>query len=289
MAWIVYKHTSPSNKVYIGITSKEPIRRFGCKGQRYKNNAHFWSAIQKYGWDAFNHEILNDNLTFEQACQIEKDLIAKYKSYDPKFGYNIALGGQGFIMTDEQRIKLSERAKLIYSTPEKKKELSERSKAMWANEEFHKNHIGEKHPMYGKRHSKESREKIGLTRKERGIKPHNTGKHWSEEVRAKISRSNMGNHCHTVWTEEQKERVRQSKLGSKNPNYGKRPSQKAIDESRKVTAIAVVQIDGDKRTYYESAAEAGRVTGICASNINRACRKERLRAGGYVWEYANKS
>lgn len=45
MSFIVYKHTSPSNKVYIGITKLNLIKRW----QGYINNTYFFRAILKYG------------------------------------------------------------------------------------------------------------------------------------------------------------------------------------------------------------------------------------------------
>ena len=64
--YCVYKHTSPSNKVYIGITIN-PKRRWNKS--HYKYNEHFNNAINKYGWDNFNHEILFSNLTIEDATK----------------------------------------------------------------------------------------------------------------------------------------------------------------------------------------------------------------------------
>lgn len=42
----VYRHTSPSNKVYIGITSMKPEQRWGKYGQGYKTNNSFSNAIK---------------------------------------------------------------------------------------------------------------------------------------------------------------------------------------------------------------------------------------------------
>ena len=92
--YCVYKHTSPSNKIYIGITSKKPEHRWN-NGKSYLGNKHFANAIQKYGWDNFKHEILFENLTKEEACQKEIELIAFYKSNQPEFGYNHTIGGDG--------------------------------------------------------------------------------------------------------------------------------------------------------------------------------------------------
>ena len=46
--YCVYKHTSPSNKVYIGITKRNPLTRWNA-GFGYKTQVYFWRAIVKYG------------------------------------------------------------------------------------------------------------------------------------------------------------------------------------------------------------------------------------------------
>lgn len=89
--YVVYKHTAPNGKVYIGITCKLKARWSGS-GYYYKGQ-YFGRAILKYGWDNIKHEILFENLTKEEACQKEIELIAQYKSNDPNFGYNIAPSG----------------------------------------------------------------------------------------------------------------------------------------------------------------------------------------------------
>lgn len=103
MSFIVYKHTSPSNKVYIGITKQNPIKRWrGGKG--YINNTYFFRAILKYGWNNFQHEILYSELSEKEAKQIEIYLISYYNSTDHNYGYNKTKGG-------DYRCKMSEEAK----------------------------------------------------------------------------------------------------------------------------------------------------------------------------------
>lgn len=92
MSYTVYKHTSPVSKVYIGITKMNPIRRW-ANGLGYKNCTHFFNAILKYGWNNIKHEILFTGLTQEEAEYKERELIKKYNSNNPNFGYNIQLGG----------------------------------------------------------------------------------------------------------------------------------------------------------------------------------------------------
>ena len=71
--------------------------------QGYKNSLHFYSAIQKYGWQNFKHEILYTNLSLEKANIIEQELIQKYQSTNPKFGYNSTPGGKSRIPNDQTR------------------------------------------------------------------------------------------------------------------------------------------------------------------------------------------
>lgn len=89
--YCVYKHTSPSNKVYIGITSMKPEQRW-ANGKGYKTQM-FYHAIQKYGWDKINHEVLFENLSKDEAEQKEIELITYYKSNQSNYGYNVDNGG----------------------------------------------------------------------------------------------------------------------------------------------------------------------------------------------------
>lgn len=90
--YIVYCHTNLMNgKKYIGITCQDIRDRWRLNGTGYKNQKKFYNAIEKYGWDAFAHEILYTNLTEEQAKIIEQSLIEKYDAI--KNGYNVLKGG----------------------------------------------------------------------------------------------------------------------------------------------------------------------------------------------------
>lgn len=112
----LYIHTTPSNKVYIGITCKKPTYRWR-NGKGYKNNIHFYSAIEKYGWDNIEHKILYDNLTKEEAIEKEKELIAKYKSNQREYGYNKSIGGEqsslGFHHTDKAKKIIADKLRII--------------------------------------------------------------------------------------------------------------------------------------------------------------------------------
>lgn len=91
--YIVYKHTAPNGKVYIGITGFDPEYRWLNNGRGYKTQTTFFNAIIKYGWINFRHEVLFDGLTKEEALDKEEELIQQYKSYDRRYGYNVSLRG----------------------------------------------------------------------------------------------------------------------------------------------------------------------------------------------------
>lgn len=90
--YVIYKHTSPSGKVYIGQTNQVPSIRFrnGCG---YKSSKKFYNSILKYGWENFKHEILFEGLNKISADCIETDLIYYYKQLG--LSLNIADGGEG--------------------------------------------------------------------------------------------------------------------------------------------------------------------------------------------------
>lgn len=92
--YTLYKHTSPSGKVYIGITSKNVKKRWQ-NGTGYLPCKAFHRAILKYGWDNITHEVLFTNLSKEMAEQLEILLIKHYKQLG--ISYNIANGGKGFL------------------------------------------------------------------------------------------------------------------------------------------------------------------------------------------------
>lgn len=126
--YCVYKHTAPNGKVYIGITKREPEVRWGKTGSGYATSPHFYSAIQKYGWEHIQHEVLTTGLSKEEACLEEKRLIAEYNSADPNFGYNNTLGGEtGLKITEDVKRKIGNKTSAFYSKPENREMLRQRA------------------------------------------------------------------------------------------------------------------------------------------------------------------
>lgn len=108
-SYCVYKHTCKiNNKVYIGQTKygKNPNKRWR-DGTHYLSNLYFTNAIKKYGWENFEHIILKENLTLDEANYWEIYYINFYNATDPLFGYNLTLGGHNSSPTVSTRQKLS--------------------------------------------------------------------------------------------------------------------------------------------------------------------------------------
>lgn len=112
--WTVYRHTSPSGKVYIGITGNPNVKHRWCNGSSYKGCPYFYKAILKYGWFNMKHEVLFNNLDKERAEHLEIELIRHYKGLG--ISYNITGGGEGTLgvpCPEERKIKMREQRKGI--------------------------------------------------------------------------------------------------------------------------------------------------------------------------------
>lgn len=195
-SYCVYKHTCPNGKVYIGMTGQKPEVRFG-RGSGYRNNPHFYQAIQKYGWDQIEHSILQQGLDRETAMAIEKELIANYQSCDHRFGYNMTYGGEsGPKLTDYVKKDISDKLKLYYAIPENREKAVRRAT--------------------GKRHTEETRRKMSESHKNIG-----------DTIRKKLSLSARGrkypDRIRPPMTEQTKQKISASKKGKHYGGSGRKP------------------------------------------------------------------
>lgn len=154
--WKVYKHTSPSNKVYIGITSKDNPNDRWKNGKGYTNERqpHFRRAIDLYGWENFKHDILFDNLTEEEAKQKEIEMIALYDATNKEKGYNLSKGGDAFFKGREH----SQQTKEKISKTMKEHGVNQGEKNFW---------YGKISPKKGVHRTEEVKKKISETKKKR--------------------------------------------------------------------------------------------------------------------------
>ena len=100
------------------------MERRARKGEGYRECTAFYNAIRKYGWDNFSHEILEDHLSFEDACKKERQYIAEYQSLTSQNGYNLENGGRvSTAVGEETKRKISQTL-----TGRKGKPLTERQR-----------------------------------------------------------------------------------------------------------------------------------------------------------------
>lgn len=201
--YTVYKHICPNGKIYIGITSNPLWQRFK-NGRGYESQL-FGSAIKKYGWENISHEILFSNLVKSEAEEKEIELIEKHQSTNIKYGYNVDVGGNaGRKLSARTKQKISEKKKGVKKSAESiekqrqkmigrkipiaqiekmriSHKLSPRTFSEKQRKEISDRVSGRNHPMYGKHHTEETRQKMSIAQKS---KKHKT---MTNETKMKLS------------------------------------------------------------------------------------------------------
>ena len=314
--YIVYKHTSPNGKCYIGITKQHPPwLRWRKDGSGYKGNPYFWNAIQKYGFDNFNHDILFEGLTLEEAQQKEIELIAYYKSNQGEYGYNLDNGGKCVgTLSEEAKRKISQanknrspetREKLRKAMLGKKLSIETRQKISQANKGrifSEETRAKISNAITGIKRSEETKQKVreaklgtSLTDEhKRKISEGNKGHAVSEETRRKISEANKGKHL----SEETKRKLSEINMGHKGTPLTKEHKEKLsylarhrtkeqkekMAQKRKIP-IVQLSIDGEFIKKWDSGIDVKRELGINNANIVACMNGRQKTAGGYKWMY----
>jgi group I intron endonuclease len=204
--YVIYKHTSPSGKSYIGQTKQYDKR---CKEHQTSTGCRALSAaIKKYGWDTFSHEILIEGLSVDDANHWEAVFILEHNTVAPN-GYNLRTGGANSSPSDETRAKISAARLGATSSDETRAKVSA--------------------IRQGTTRSDETRAKLSAAQK---------GKNYSDETKAKMSAAKLGT-THTdetkaklsvarrarvqpLHSDETKAKISAAKLGKKRGPYKKK-------------------------------------------------------------------
>ncbi len=175
----IYLLTNTVNgKCYVGQTWLSLNKRMGGKnGGNYKHSIYLYNALQKYGTEKFKYTVLAQCSDQSLADELEKDFITQYNSMDPQFGYNIKAGGSAGKHSEETKAKIS-KAINSYLDSLSPKLLAQRVEPIvqyWTGKErepqspeiiqhhsevmkeWHANNV---HPMLGKTHTDEAKEKM---------------------------------------------------------------------------------------------------------------------------------
>lgn len=176
VVYLVYMHTAPNGKAYIGQTFDYQRRCWEHKKQ--KRCIAFSRAIQKYGWDNFKHEVLKDSLTLEEANIWEKFYIERFNTIKPN-GYNIRTGGNNSRLHESSKIKIgnANRGRIVSDETRKKLATFKGKK----HSEEHKENMRAK--MTGRKFSDETIQKM----RDAAIK-----RNRNSEFRSRISKTLTG-------------------------------------------------------------------------------------------------
>ena len=235
-------------------------------------------AIQKYGWESIEHFILETVDTLEEAENKERFYIAKYKTTEAEYGYNVLPGGNVATNkpTKEMRYKLGNGWRGKQHTPEQCEKIRNSMLGQRA---------GEKHHLYGKRMSEETRIKMSESHIKRWDNPE-----------LKRQRGEM---IKSLWEDEAyRKKQHNSRVGRTSPNKGKTVSEETKqkisvankgkwigDKSPCSIKIGQYSLNDELIGVFASQMEAERATGLYHSNIAKCCKGKVKTVGGFVWKY----
>ena len=236
----VYFHINPSNNCifYVGIGHDN--RAWDFKNGR---NSHYKNVILKYGNPIV--KIYKENLSKQEACSIEKQLIAEYGriGYEPNgILVNKSTGG-------ESGVKGVIRGSMDPQTKEKIKQST----------------IGKT------KHTFESKEKI---------KQHMNGKKYSQESKDKMSQSSKGKIKN--WDERNKkasEKLKGRKIEWNLKGIPKKPHTRSTN-----IPVAQYDLQGNFIKEYTTIMEASNGNKSLHEGIRMCLKGKYKTAGGFIWK-----
>lgn len=251
LTYSVYMHVNKiNNKKYIGCTSKDPYIRWR-NGLGYSHGqTKFYNAIKEFGWDNFEHIIIQSGLSKEAAWELEMMLIEKYNTV--LNGYNAAYGGEKNQLSEESKEKLRTKR-----TGEKnpnynpnKHHTYHRSRNKTVQQEEKKKY----YTFSNNETSTDGRKSIEFKLRQKelksGINNPNFGKHtWLYGIKMSDKQKQK---LRDSWTYERKENARQQKLGSKNP------------QSKRIIRVS----DG---VIYDTIVEAAKMNNLSERTVSSCC------------------
>jgi group I intron endonuclease len=192
-----------NGKSYVGITTRKIARRWyehcnvGNSCGQLLNK-----AINKYGIDAFEIQVVASAKTISDLKELEKQLIVQYKTKVPN-GYNLTDGGDGltgYKHTEEDKKRNGDLKRGTVHSDETKQKMKDA-------------HLGENNHFYGKSHSEETKQRISATKQANPTR-YWLGKQRNEETCKKISESLTGQ-LGRPHTEESKKKISLAHIGKK--------------------------------------------------------------------------
>lgn len=273
----VYVHTNKINgKRYVGVTSQGPEKRWN-EGKGYTpRQPHMYNAIQKWGWDNFEHEILVSDVSVEDASLIEQTLIKEWQLQNPKYGYNAQSGGlTSTALSDEIKEKISNANKGRKFTEEHKKKLSEVKKNQPLSDKQLEHLYQFKHANEGKQFTEEHKQHLSEAL---------AGREFTEEHKQNLSNAKKGN-----FSQRQQEALRKISENNKGRKHTEEEKAKISAGNKgklKKNSVKVEQYDINIEEVvgvYDSVMDAHNKTGISYHSIWNCVNGCSNSAGGFAW------
>ena len=252
MIGVYFIRNKINEKFYVGH-SVDIKYRFRRHLYELKRNIHHCQYLQrawnKYGEDNFEFIIYKECSTEEESQDLEQYFIDNYKDVIYNVSNNARLGGD--LLTDNpNRDKIIKKRTI---TRQKKYDSMTKEEKILIYGKF-----GEKNPMYGKKRSKELKEKISKAHKgiPNYIKNKTYKEYFGEEKASEIKKKMIEN--------------RRSYEGENNPFYGKTHTKETLEYLREINLgkkppnMKKVIIND---VIYESVAEASRQLNVCPATI----------------------
>jgi len=266
-----------NGKCYVGKSMQREGRRknehlsdaFNIKKANY--DCLFYRAIRKYKIDVWLWQIVAEDIPIKELDWNERFYIFYYSSCG-KFGYNSDTGGSnGKQFATYVKKKISDaHIGRVYSTgwhhtEEAKKKISAAGKGRHLSEEAIKRAIahrpdmsGKNSPMFGKHHSKETKQKLSATKV--GDRNPMFGKHPGEETmkkrRASIPKAEAHHNSKLTWDMVHEIRTKYSTMGYTS---GQLSSEYGVDFT------VICKILNGKSWKEDTQAEADRITKMKAA------------------------
>jgi len=275
MAVIYFHRRKDNNEIfYVGIGKLK--RAYENKPDRRNS---IWNKIVSK--TNYTIEIIHKNLSWENACELEKQYIKQYGRINNKTGIlaNMTDGGDGavgVVVSKETKDKIvsTRRKNNSYNvSKETRKKLSKISKSQWSTM------------------TKEQKEE-----RNKKVSEANKGKVLSDETRKKISKNRKG----IIFSEEHRKNLSLANIrnGNKPPSrkgisLTEEHKKKFIEAASKAKQKKVIQMDKQNNIIkvWDSIKEAAEALNISHGNISAVCRgvKHRPTAAGYKWKLVDEN
>jgi hypothetical protein len=244
----VYRHIrlDKNEPFYIGIGNQQDYKR-AYDYSKNRRNKIWLDIFAKTGYEV---DIMFDEISWEQACDKEREFIALYGRKDLKTGTlaNMTEGGDGVVgvlFTDE-----------------------------------HKRKIGEKRT--GRFYSQETR--LKMSKSQLGNKKYLLRKTPQEEINKKIGLANKGK----IRSEEYKEKIKDYFRINGHPSLGKKASDETKEKIAASRRRSVLQfdLDGNLIKEWNSILDAKK-EGYCNAAIWRCIKGVYKHHKKSIWKYKN--